>query len=90
MPGFETDANEHKIHTCHSFSNFSSSLACILSQHHPLIVKDNFTEFIVSFKHFRTQCCVCVLPLLSCRIRLGIYSRNRLDKTFLYLQTVGA
>ena len=19
MPGFETDANEHKIHTCHSF-----------------------------------------------------------------------
>ena len=92
MPGFETDANEHKIHTCHSFSNFSSSLACILSQHHPLIVKDNFTEFIVSFKHFRTQSCVSiyVLPLLGCRIRLGLYSRNVLNKTFLYLQNVVA
>ena len=24
------------------------TFACILSQHHPLIVKDNFTEFIVA------------------------------------------
>ena len=55
-----------------------------------LIVKDNFTEFIVGFKHFRTQCCVCMLPLLSCRIRLGIYWCNILNKTFLCLQTVVA
>ena len=68
------------------------TFACILSQHHPLIVKDNFTEFIVSFKHFRTQSSVSiyVLPLLGCRIRLGLYSRNVLNKTFLYLQNVVA